>query len=224
MKLIVELIGPSGIGKSTFLRNLRARGGLEAWPDLISVMNQRLSVNPNPPAAWQPEDLFLLDRKLTNTLVEQFNVLHRYQHLQNRYRRMHYDVILRGTNQPHQILDDDHVCHLFTPEVVSLAQTDSQGFSRFIGNRAFIFLKRPAVSILSNIRARELAGEGRAGVSGVSDAVIVARTRARIEDARALKGICRLLGAPVLSVNLDESLEINHDKVGTFLNELSRNR
>ena len=162
MNHIVELIGPSGIGKSTFLKEQRALGGLESWPDLISAVDTIFASTPPKKPNWLPEDLFLLDRKLTNTLAEQFNILHRYQHLQNRYRRLLYDVHLREYGGPYKILDDDHVCHLFTAELVSLAQAEPKAFKRFIQNRAFVFLRRSPKGILSNIRAREAAGEGRA--------------------------------------------------------------
>lgn len=225
MKTIVELIGPSGIGKSRFLKDQRSLGGLDNWPDLITAIDRVFVSSPAPKANWLPEDLFLLERKLTNTLAEQFNILNRYQHLQNRYRRLHYDVLLRGHSVGYTILDDDHVGHLFTAELVSLAQVDPKAFQRFIQNRAFVFLTRSPQNILRNVRAREAAGEGRAGVSGVSDAVILARTRARLADALALQEICKVLKIPQVSIDLDKTdgdSTSQNRLLTTFLGQFSR--
>ena len=221
MHTIVELIGPSGIGKSTLLKALSQSTQSPPWLDLVAAGREELAKPRTSATPWAPADLFLLDRKLTNTLAEQFNVLHRYQHLHNRYNRLHYDVLLRENPRNGVFVDDDHVCHLFTTELVALGQVEPDLFRTFMAGRAFIFLKLPASQILRNIRARERSGIGRAGVTGVSDAAILARTQQRLEDSVMLSALVGELGLPQILVDLEEPQADNLQKMIGFLKTLT---
>jgi hypothetical protein len=159
MQTIVEMIGPSGIGKSTLLKSLSQTAGCPPWLDLPQAGQEELAKSRATPTPWKPADLFLLERKLTNTLAEQFNVLHRYQHLHNRYRRLHFDVLLRENPRNGVFLDDDHICHLFTTELVALGQVEPDLFKEFMTGRAFVFLKLSPIQILKNIRAMPNRGD-----------------------------------------------------------------
>lgn len=204
MKRLIELSGPTGVGKTTLFRRLepsiRTRGYLSLDEAVTRVLRRSADPSLRFPAAAQ----FLLDRRLARAAASSARPVDKYPELDFAYRRLLNSFMLNHHLPDSTIVDDDPVSHLFMQELLQLADAAPQGLRSALPKRAFVFLKRAPDTILANRLARLRTGVSRWGFSGTEDREPV------LEDIeRALAAFGKLAdtldsaGYPVLVLDLD---------------------
>lgn len=184
---IFELIGPTGVGKTT-LAQAYLRANAEGRPCTPAELARGQAVTPRP----GPADAFLLGRLLPR-LVDQHkgegNIFDFYHRLDHFYRKLIQDAGLRHHYATRSVLDDDPVSHLFLADLLALA-SDEPRFAEFTRHRVYIFVENRVEQVLDN-HARRAARTYRAlnGFSRASlESKIVAPYREHMSQFKAHLG------------------------------------
>jgi energy-coupling factor transporter ATP-binding protein EcfA2 len=154
---IIELIGPSGIGKTTLLKMVSKH---LRYPWNLSYTTDKRKISK---ASKKLDDLYhkILFRKISS-LYEQEKEVDRFAKLSAFFiKRMLEDRHLKYS----EILDnggwflDDGFCHSFTAEILQLLgnkECDDEAFMFLFENRNFILLNAPVDRIVDNLKNRQL--------------------------------------------------------------------
>ena len=175
MSLIVELIGPSGVGKTHLVNRLRDAGRLQGWQSIREASALLESETPAPDMCGEYFQLKMLEEQISwfkancpQHEVDLFMPVH------EAYIRA--DILIEKSTRDFKILADEHLFHIFCGQVLNLAVNQREVLQRTLRNRAFIFVFDTAENILKNTRLRQQAGVWRPRMGGVGDDQLRERT------------------------------------------------
>ena len=175
MSLIVELIGPSGVGKTHLVNRLRDAGRLQGWQ---SIREASALLEAETPATDMCSE-FLQQ----NMLEEQMSWFKANcpQHEVDLSRplleeHIRADILIEKSTRDFKILADEHLFQIFCGQVLKLAINQREVFRRTLQCRAFIFVFDTAGKILRNTWLRQQAGVWRPMLGGVGDDRLHKRT------------------------------------------------
>lgn len=205
MRRIIELTGPSGVGKTTLFRAIQPAIEARGYLGFDRAVTEALRRAPAPRIRVPMASQFLLDRRLTRAAEQRTPPMDRYVELQYSYRKLLNSVLLQDHLAEATVIDDDPISHLFMPELLALATTDPEGLSKALPRRAFVLLKRRPGSILENRMKRLAAQEHRPGFLVPRNREAALRDiEGELETYVRLAEHLSITGAPLLSLDLDE--------------------
>lgn len=215
---IVEIIGPSGIGKSGLLRTLLESGQERNWMTLDEAARNR-QIAPK----FSDWEVFLLDRKLRDVLATQgISVVEIYGILPFFLNKLAVDSVLRPEFGTRRIVDGDPLFNNYAAAIIDLAKLDKAAFTALVRNRAFVFLNARPERILRNIRERQKRGEYRIAMTATSDADVLAKVRRHIESLLQIRDLLSATGNPFIEIDFDFS-EPGHERpVAEFIDRVFR--
>ena len=158
---IIELIGPSGIGKTT-LQKMVSKSLNCRWN--LSYPNSTKHIGRD---SKQLDELYriILFRKLVS-LYEHEKDIDRYTEISSFFiKRIQQDRVLKmsGFLDKGGYFLDDGICHNFTSEIIQIIENnevDNAILNKFFVNRNIIVLEAPINRIVDNLRKRQLKNKG----------------------------------------------------------------
>jgi len=214
---IIELIGPSGVGKSTFYRNLRQKGLIADWPVPEEAARRILKENPERKFGLSAGDRFLLEQKLNSPRLHTMTALEKYDYLGFCLRKMRAESIIRAAESSQPVFGENHIFHGFNLELLTLAQRSDEEFSNYLPNRKFILLQRTHDEIIDNRLKRAASGEFRPGMTRFDRANEWASIEIYYERMKMLEGLFITHEVPYISITLGENSSAAEEKVTAFI-------
>lgn len=226
--LTVDLVGPTGVGKTTFFSALEPDLKKD-WFFRGQIPRKKLEKKrPFRLVHGRQQDFVgnLLQKKHENLSKIVELSLARREYLYNFFvKEMEQDIFFRYSNLPKGYFSEDGITHGFTNEIVDLMQgtsphdTGDNCLEEFFGGRAIIQLAASADYIIENLKKRSIETPGRAndwythfGKNRIKNFV-----DDTITNKNKLVCIAEKNGAKVLKINAEDSVTINREKVFEFL-------
>ncbi|MBD3896243.1 hypothetical protein IEI94_10315 [Halomonas sp. ML-15] len=234
---IVELVGPSGVGKSYFYNHLQPE--LEGNWFFRKEVKKISTYQGSSFSLLNDEDAALVEN-LLNKKYENIRsvkgVLQRKVALYDFFlKEMAADVYFRHTKLARGLFSEDGVTHNFSQELLwyheELTKEGAKGkynvLQRFFDNRAVIFFDAPTSYIIKNLKIRSSQNPGAgndwfyyAGEKEVTEFI----ERSKANKAK-MHSVLQKYGVDVLTLDATESLETNKQKVLEFsASVISRNK
>lgn len=217
-RLIVEFMGPTGVGKTTASRSILARLNGTEWQSLndhIETPRRRIT----PPEFNETESL-LLELRLANLLSAGMRPNDLLHTLFVEYQHMSFEVQNRHFPSDNLYVACEHIFQLFIAEMNFLILHKPENLHALLEDRAFVFMTRPISAILSNVKQRRASGEYRAFANGASDQQLLQSINWFVSRAPSLKNFIKKNGRPFIEVNLED--KDAEDKITAFLEALAK--
>jgi hypothetical protein len=218
---VVELVGPSGVGKTTLFRHV-APALAKRWyfqKDIAPFMYGGFRLDPEDACAYES----LVSAAVAEVAERDVEVSARAASLAFRMRILREDMCVMAGTRPRGFFIDDGLCHNATRHVLARLEAGDRGMERLVRRRAFVFLFADRVeTVVANIKARRLSSPPLYGNNfrGRSDTELAAMTVASDRDKRALLARLTGLGCRCLVLRAEDGLAANAARVLGFERQL----
>jgi DNA polymerase III delta prime subunit len=215
--MIVELLGPSGVGKTTLAHVLLRALEQEGWHSLADELSSIR--RPITLPEFNEAEAMMLELRLYNLLkhkplamdlICEISLFHHHMTFQA-YRRLH--------PTPKRYLSDEHIAQLFIEELNYLIEHRPDHAASFLADRAFIYLSRSPEKIVKNLKLRTLSGEYRSFAHKKSDQDLLGSIEWFEEKMPALISFFSEINTPFICIDMDQSN--NEEIILDFLKSLS---
>lgn len=197
-KVIIEIIGPAGVGKSTFINQVKKKGLISRYK--VPKFNIR--------DAFKSKDLdFDFHAKLFGLKVKNElpggKGLHRFQDM---LLWLFRDQYLHITNNRGKLfLVDEGLGHHFTSELIEAHNADPGLFEAVVDKRCFVALKSTPEIIAGRIMGRKKAkGQILPYHDGLTAKQLEAYLSHRMANIECLMNLAKNAGVPCLTINTDD--------------------
>ncbi len=212
---IIEIIGPAGIGKSTFIKQLKRKGIIRRYSaprlnikDAVKNKNSNLSFHAK------------LFRLKVEKETQEGKGLSRFQDMLQWLFRDQY--LQLPQNQGKIFIVDEGLGHHFTSELLVAAHSDPDLFHAATKNRGIIALKAKPKTMAERIMARKEKTKHILPYHQDKNAdQLEAYLNERLMNIKSLVSAAQRAGIPCMEINLEEDVALNLKKVESFLTTFS---
>jgi hypothetical protein len=229
---LVELIGPTGVGKTHFYAHLLPEIG-DQWLSRRQVRPLMKDRDPfaeldGPVAAlvenllaWKQEYIWALDMPLWRKVAL----------LQYVLRETALDIHARASVIPVAgMIADTGITHNFAAELLRWHEqcadpSGTEALRAFLRGRSIILLDADADTILNNLRRRDVSGQAKqnnALLAYWTEEEVLEKSRHDRDTARTWLALAASLGVPTMVVDLGQGLDAGKEKVRRFLDDIQR--
>ena len=211
---IIEIIGPAGVGKSTFIDKVK-KGGLISRYKVPKINIDNALKNKTLGVDFHAK---LFQLKVNNELPEGRG-LHRFQDMLLWLFRDQYLQLPK--NQGKIFLVDEGLGHHFTSELIDAHKSDPGLFNAAINNRGFIALTAKPETIAKRIVGRkEKTKHILPYHDKKSPKQLEAYLNNRMKSISRLISVARQAGIPCLELNSEEPIKNHLNVTASFLKTL----
>ncbi len=209
--LIIEIIGPPGIGKSTVLKTLNKEGIISSIPTPHWIIDEYLQSFSN----FDPEYI-----ELIQAATKKIKDLRRLkQHL---YWLMHEKYLLETARENRFYMVDEGLGHHFNSALVELSIHNRDSFFRLMQNRAMIFLKSNPETITQRIIQRnKSSGIIRIQHRNKNMDLLTLENQKKLASKKKLFQQLSEINTPAIVVNTDLGLEQSKTQIRNFISKLN---
>ncbi|AIJ44657.1 hypothetical protein O987_02345 [Comamonas testosteroni TK102] len=215
---VIEFIGPSGIGKTTFFNHLK--GVIDpAWLGMDDVREIAKTQNVS-----EPDDIVrtIIYRKREN--VEKLN----RSEFQKKFIGDYFNEIITldqlvSSSKNLKLINDDGVFHNFSKEILSASKEKYNEVQKLLLNRKIIYFTASSEKILDNLKERHQKTPGASndwyGYTQKNSISIQEMIEISVNESEEIYNLVKSMGAAVMRINLDEDNMENIEKAQNFIDE-----
>lgn len=216
-KIVVEFVGPSGVGKSTlfnyFLSQYGPTGNCRHWRDARKHLRPKRTVTPGLLDAYD----FLLRKKIVDLQTRDVDE-HTKARLEEFFRgNLDEDRWLSKSPARGIFLREDGIFHNFTAELLAVSNTHLEALTK---GRAFVHIDARANVIVSRVMRRESQGGSRPQYAGKTREEVAAEVNDGKERKSALVDRLVKAGHKVLNIDASNLIEEQALTLDNFAKEL----
>jgi len=217
----IEFIGPPGVGKTTIYEELiRRRKKKDVWLPVSFLSKQIKSIKLK--ESEVPEyHMALLEMKLNNVQGKKYSVFTKLSFLSYFFDVIKKDLILSKDFNDLTTVSDEGIVHNFSKEILELSKQNSRLALCVLKNTAIIYCYASAKTITNNVlkRHRE-TGRLLAQHRDKEKKDLMAVNKTAIENKEKTLQFLQTNNIPHVTLNTEEPVSINAQKVSTFINKL----
>jgi hypothetical protein len=220
LKILVELLGPRGIGKTTLVETYMNTQNKDGWQSLSAHLGR--STQPITPLDLNALEQQLLELRLANILNgNKPTALELYHSVSNCYQHMAATVDFRRNGIKTQFLADEHLFQLFVQEFGYVLVTSPEVVVPLLKDRAFAILTRNENAIFANQKQREAYGVYRPFYSRESEEQQRSGTLFFNQFMPKFLEFLKTTHTPFIEINLDLGMENACFTLKQFLSKLT---
>lgn len=215
--LLVEFVGPSGIGKSTTLSKvsplLRDRWFFQE--ELYYNKSNGLLISNELEEAYK----FLAEGKILEVMEQKAHTAEKVSRISFMLRLLRTDMDLIGQFYPRGFFLDDGICKNFVRQIVDGLQGNCHGIENLLRNRAYIFLLADSpLTIIENIKKRRNTTPWHFGNNfpGRSDSELMEICIQGDIENREFMSILSCMGCHILKLRAEDDFKVNSSKIFRF--------
>jgi hypothetical protein len=233
---LVELIGPSGVGKSHFHDQLLPEIA-QQWLTRRQIRHLMKGSKPFIELESADSDLInsLLVEKRRNIWALDLPVWRKVEMFDFVVRELALDIYARARIVPTAgLFSDEGITHNFTMELIRWHEECDgsdpfckKALHRFLQGRSVIMLDADDDTILENLKRRHAELQGKQQNDSLAlwtEQTVLERIRLARQMARRWLELAPSLGVPVLMVDLDQGPEAGKQKILQFLDDIQHAR
>lgn len=195
---IIEIIGPAGVGKSTFINQVKKKGLISKYK--VPKLNIKDAFNNKDLDVDFHAKIFNL--KVNNEFAEGQG-LHRFQDMLLWLMRDQYLHLPK--NQCKRFLVDEGLGHHFTSELIEAHNADPGLFEAVVDKRCFVALASTPEIIAGRIMGRKKAkGQILPYHDGLTAKQLEAYLSHRLANIECLMNLAKNAGVPCLTINTND--------------------
>nr|WP_163503661.1 hypothetical protein [Halomonas socia] len=234
---VVELIGPSGVGKTYFYNYLRSEleGNWFFRNEVKRISNYKGSSF----SLLKEQDALLIESFLNKKYDNIFSGKEALQRKISLYefflKEMAADVYFRHTKLARGLFSEDGITHNFSKEILWYHEKLHEGdekkqhdvLQRFFDNRSVILYEAPTTQIIKNlkIRSSQEPGAGNDWFHYAGEKEVIDFIESSQASKRKVLSVLQQYGIDVLTLDATKDLDINKKKVFEFCSSvISRNK
>jgi adenylate kinase family enzyme len=215
--LVVEFIGPSGVGKSTLFRKLLDRRSRLNWATTGEWL--RAHGLTSGVRRLNEREQRLLKLKFGNVAAQQLDISDKVWLVSFFEGNLKEDQAIRKIGIYDCVVREDGIFHNFAEEIDVLRATDEAELEGWLQGRAFVFLRADDDVMVERLRARDAEGETRPQHTKVSDAERISGSRRIMDLNEALAASIDKNGGRLIRCDLGGDPESCCEKVEAALGE-----
>jgi hypothetical protein len=207
---IIGILGPSGVGKTTFFRHIRkGRPRPSFWATTEEALRAR---SPGKQRCFKADDrvLDLLQDRLELSRRLSVGKGDALRYVYNAFSAYFDEIRLETLDLPCHVVRDEGFFFAFRREILKHGKRHPELLAELVRNRAFVVLRCPPAEVAANLRRRAAAGgKLHAAHIGADAETLCARAEADARCIDELVALIRQAGRPVLELEAGDSYSAN---------------
>jgi len=215
----IEFIGPSGVGKSTIIREMeRLKGKKDKW----IVANSLLQTAMNHPTLYFQTNIYdeLLNLYSEQMMARPVSIRKKIVLLRYYLKQITEEETINKIAGDTFVVFHEGLFHNGTDSIIEIEKAKPDIFEELINNRAIVHCVAEPAIILEYIKKRKEEGIRRGLLEGLSDSELLEKNLGALDKKKELINILKKYEVPCLEVNTADKLINNANKVREFINDL----
>ncbi|WP_447045835.1 ATP-binding cassette domain-containing protein [Vreelandella sp. H-I2] len=225
--VIVELIGPSGVGKTTLFKNIEKelRPQWVFKKDLAKINPLGIKGIGVEAPYYNVASLLIEERLKSSAASKRPPSISKLSSLNYCAKELANNIVYINKEIPNWLFSDDGIFHLFTSEIVTCEDklvNDEEAKKFLFEKRVLVHLDAEEEYIVENLKKRhnELKRNTNDLFSRMSEEEVYDRTRSRRKVIKEVTEIYKKYGSIVCEINAMDGTEVNIKKLKVFLDEI----
>lgn len=218
--MMVEFVGPSGVGKTTLYNVLLARRmSTDIWITVDELLNFYKKTGSNQCKLNEVYEI-LLTMKLKDVTKKEFKIIDKYSILDFFYKNIQIDAIINNQALPALIVLHDGIIHNFSNELYLLNKNNTNLYFNIFKNRAVVHCYASPQLISENILKRNSEGHSRPQHKFLTKGQLMEQSGDILTNKAQFVAQLKQYKIPCLEINMENDISQNVATVNKFIGEL----
>lgn len=214
---IIEFIGPSGVGKTTFLDNFKKTIGTN-WLSIDDIRKITCLKKNNSHSEVIKKILIEKKKNIEKLNRTEYQKKFIYDYFEEIIR---LDFYVSCSKENIQLINDDGIFHNFSNEILCISKKNKSAIENLLLKRKIIYFKSSPENILNNLKKRHYRNPGASndwyGYANKNSKSIQVMIEKFFDESEKIYRIVKSMGATVMTINLDEDQMDNLEKAKEFI-------